>query len=148
MELSLDIGGLPILVADTAGLRQTEDVVESIGVQRAENASASFPYIRYDHTELLIHRVRSANVSICVLPLPEVLEQTTDGPRIRIPQSLSPFITADTFYLFNKSDLLPFNITSDMSPLLSAKVAWTVSMSTGDGAVDFLDSFAQSLTDR
>jgi tRNA modification GTPase len=38
LELSLDIGGLPVIVADTAGLRQTEDVVESIGVERARNA--------------------------------------------------------------------------------------------------------------
>ena len=38
LELSLDIGGLPVIVADTAGLRKTEDVVESIGVERARNA--------------------------------------------------------------------------------------------------------------
>lgn len=36
LELSLDIGGLPVIVADTAGLRQTNDVVESIGVERAK----------------------------------------------------------------------------------------------------------------
>lgn len=42
MELSLDIGGLPVIIADTAGLRKTEDVVEKIGVQRAENASVPF----------------------------------------------------------------------------------------------------------
>ena len=37
LELSLDIGGLPVVVADTAGLRKTEDEVEKIGVQRAGN---------------------------------------------------------------------------------------------------------------
>ena len=35
LELALDIGGLPVIVADTAGLRNTQDVVESIGVKRA-----------------------------------------------------------------------------------------------------------------
>ena len=35
LELSLDIGGLPVIVADTAGLRKTDDVVERIGVERA-----------------------------------------------------------------------------------------------------------------
>lgn len=38
MELSLDIGGLPVLVADTAGLRDTTDEVEKIGVERARKA--------------------------------------------------------------------------------------------------------------
>jgi hypothetical protein len=38
LELTLDIGGLPVVVADTAGLRETEDVVEGIGVQRGIEA--------------------------------------------------------------------------------------------------------------
>ena len=38
LELSLDIGGLPILVADTAGLRDTTDEVEKIGIERARKA--------------------------------------------------------------------------------------------------------------
>ena len=39
LELSLDIGGFPVIVADTAGIRQTDDLVESIGVERARNLS-------------------------------------------------------------------------------------------------------------
>lgn len=38
VELSLDIGGLPVLVADTAGLRDTTDEVEKIGIERARRA--------------------------------------------------------------------------------------------------------------
>ncbi|RXW20017.1 hypothetical protein EST38_g5819 [Candolleomyces aberdarensis] len=38
LELSLDIGGLPVVIADTAGLRKTEDVVEKIGIKRARKA--------------------------------------------------------------------------------------------------------------
>lgn len=34
--MSLDVGGMPVIVADTAGLRKTEDVVESIGIERAK----------------------------------------------------------------------------------------------------------------
>jgi tRNA modification GTPase len=40
MELSLDIGGLPVSVADTAGLRETVDEVEQIGVERAKRLYA------------------------------------------------------------------------------------------------------------
>jgi len=38
LELTLDMNGLPVIVADTAGLRQTEDVIEQIGVEKAHQA--------------------------------------------------------------------------------------------------------------
>jgi tRNA modification GTPase len=34
LDISLDIGGLPLVVADTAGLRDTTDEVEQIGIER------------------------------------------------------------------------------------------------------------------
>jgi GTPase Era involved in 16S rRNA processing len=38
LSVSVDIGGLPIIISDAAGLRQTNDLVEKIGVQRAHQA--------------------------------------------------------------------------------------------------------------
>ena len=35
IEVRMDIGGLPVTLLDTAGLRETDDVIESIGVGRA-----------------------------------------------------------------------------------------------------------------
>ncbi|MFZ7091001.1 tRNA uridine-5-carboxymethylaminomethyl(34) synthesis GTPase MnmE [Primorskyibacter sp. 2E233] len=41
IEVRMDIGGLAVTLIDTAGLRETEDAVESIGVDRAKVRAAS-----------------------------------------------------------------------------------------------------------
>ncbi len=42
IEIKLDLGGLPVLVTDTAGLRETEGKIEKIGIDRArQRASAA-----------------------------------------------------------------------------------------------------------
>ncbi|MBB3997552.1 tRNA uridine-5-carboxymethylaminomethyl(34) synthesis GTPase MnmE [Aureimonas pseudogalii] len=40
IEVSLDLGGVPVRLADTAGLRATSDTVEAIGIERARRAMA------------------------------------------------------------------------------------------------------------
>ncbi|HEX6086870.1 MAG TPA: tRNA uridine-5-carboxymethylaminomethyl(34) synthesis GTPase MnmE [Thermoanaerobaculia bacterium] len=44
---TIEIGGLPVTLADTAGLRETADVVEDIGVQRAREAARTADIILY-----------------------------------------------------------------------------------------------------
>ena len=36
IEVRMDLGGLPVTLLDTAGLRETDDAVESIGIERAK----------------------------------------------------------------------------------------------------------------
>ncbi len=44
---TIEIGGLPVTLADTAGLRESGDVVESIGVERARRAAETGDVILY-----------------------------------------------------------------------------------------------------
>ncbi|QFT58264.1 tRNA modification GTPase MnmE [Sulfitobacter sp. THAF37] len=41
IEVRMDLGGLPVTFLDTAGLRETEDSIEKIGVQRAVERSSA-----------------------------------------------------------------------------------------------------------
>ncbi|KAI0316134.1 hypothetical protein OF83DRAFT_1060864 [Amylostereum chailletii] len=131
LELSLDIGGLPVVVADTAGLRATEDVVERIGVGRAKDA------------------VQAADVSLLVLSAPDVLVRTPTGTRLVIPPDVRPLLTPDTLVLLNKLDLLPPDLVPDAlaaSPPHPAR--WTASLTSGEGTSEFLSGFAATLQKR
>ncbi|HKB80564.1 MAG TPA: tRNA uridine-5-carboxymethylaminomethyl(34) synthesis GTPase MnmE [Thermoanaerobaculia bacterium] len=44
---TIEIGGLPVTISDTAGLRETTDVVEGIGVERARNAATAADLVLY-----------------------------------------------------------------------------------------------------
>jgi len=47
IEVALDIDGIPVTLIDTAGIRQTEDIVESIGVGRAIEAGRKSDLVFY-----------------------------------------------------------------------------------------------------
>jgi len=87
-----------------------------------------------------------ADVSLCVLSLPEAIADAAGGAQLRIPRSLEPLITPHTFFLLNKSDLASTS-TTDL-PITVSDRAWPVSLSTGDGTKEFLDNFSRALQER
>jgi tRNA modification GTPase len=44
---TIEIGGLPVTIADTAGLRESSDVVEGIGIERARRAAETADIVLY-----------------------------------------------------------------------------------------------------
>lgn len=47
LEATIDLGGIPVELVDTAGLRETEDAVERIGVERARQAAENADAVLY-----------------------------------------------------------------------------------------------------
>ena len=47
MRETIEVGGLPVTLADTAGLRDSSDAVESIGIERARRAAEAADIVLY-----------------------------------------------------------------------------------------------------
>ncbi|MDB5643485.1 MAG: tRNA uridine-5-carboxymethylaminomethyl(34) synthesis GTPase MnmE, partial [Hyphomicrobiales bacterium] len=58
IAVELDLGGVPVVLLDTAGLRETDDVVERLGVERTRQAM--------DHADLLLWLVDGASTEASV----------------------------------------------------------------------------------
>ena len=149
LELSLDIGGLPVSVADTAGLRETIDEVEQIGIERARRLyDPLFCNWRCARRSSRCYRVQVTDASILVLSFPDAVSVTPSGPRLEIPAELAPLVTANTFILLNKSDLLPTPILTAASSALPRSGCWAVSLASQSGTDEFLAGLATELQDR
>ena len=77
---TIELGGLPMTIADTAGLRESGDVVESIGVDRAR---------------------RAAEASDLVLYLVDASEGLSDDDRAELAQ------WPEAWVIYTKTDLAP-----------------------------------------
>ncbi|KAF9449773.1 tRNA modification GTPase TrmE [Macrolepiota fuliginosa MF-IS2] len=149
LQLTLDIGGMPVVVADTAGLRKTEDVVETIGIGKGIDA------------------VKEADIALCVLSLPDVLVSSTKSETgneqvIQLPETIRELAaTPKTYFILNKADLVDSDLDQDNffpkfgmpqpPPSSSApqpsmtKRSWIVSLSERQGTAQFLDGFGEEL---
>ncbi len=80
-ELAI-LGGLPFRITDTAGLRDTEDLVEQIGVARAHEAMASADILIHviDATDTTPHLEEGSLEPIVVLNKIDLLNSQSDIP--------------------------------------------------------------------
>ncbi|MBT5107283.1 MAG: tRNA uridine-5-carboxymethylaminomethyl(34) synthesis GTPase MnmE [Rhodospirillaceae bacterium] len=116
IETHLDLAGLPVTVADTAGIRDSEDAVEAEGVRRARRTA--------DEADLK------------VLVLDSQGFQGGDGGLDRID--------SETIVLMNKIDLGPMPAVSK-SAFPTARELFGVSVRTGVGLDEFLCGLTEAV---
>ncbi|GJJ70873.1 tRNA modification GTPase [Entomortierella parvispora] len=153
VEVSLDIGGYPILIGDTAGLRSSKDEIEMEGVRRAQD------------------RIGTADINIAILPVNDFSGEGRVDPIVLDAIRRNP----KTMVLVNKMDLLgkdadeikrqigsllwpeQDHIESDQADKKSKEAnrppdtrhrLWAISCQTGVGIGDFLEDFIAILRDR
>ena len=141
LELSLDVAGMPVVVADTAGLRKTTDVVELLGIERAERTYVSPGTEKRRRLNKLLLRVATSDISLCVLSLPEVTSGT-------LPAGIGALIKPDTLILLNKADLAHHGEVDVSRILPTSCIHWTVSVNDGTGMQSFMNGLATVLRDR
>lgn len=123
IEVQLDIGGYPVTVADTAGIRITDDSIEAEGVKRA------------------LFTTETADFKLLVL-------DATDKNSYQMAQDrIAHHIGRDTYVLLNKCD------KQDISPLapdlfIQSAGVFQVSVQTGQGLEIFFDHLHQALDER
>ena len=130
IEAWVNIKGIPIRLVDTAGLRETEDPVELIGVQR------SFELLKEAHV---------------VLYLIDCTHGVTDKDRNFILEYAAQPEAADQTYLlvWNKIDIapLPQKLSAYVDLMYKVKNAVSVSVKTGEG-LDILNYEIVSATSK
>ncbi|XP_019127882.2 5-taurinomethyluridine-[tRNA] synthase subunit GTPB3, mitochondrial isoform X2 [Larimichthys crocea] len=134
VETALDIGGFPILLSDTAGLRDSPDLVEREGVRRARE--------RVEQADLTLVVVDCAHLSSDAQQAAAFIQGhlTSVLPTQEQPESVFP---TDRFLLvLNKSDLLPEEqkqkLDRELRCVSGLPPVCLISCHTNEGLQDFL----------
>jgi len=119
IEVRLDLGGYPVLVGDTAGIRDAADDVEAEGVRRARKWA------------------EEADLKIVVLAA-DALDAGGGSA------ALSGLIDGDTALVINKVDVA----VPDGTPVAPPLGVYPLSVRTGDGVETFLSALAAAVRAR
>ncbi len=95
LEVHLDVDGFPVIIHDTAGLRDTDDKIESLGIEIAKNKAIN------------------SDLKLVII----------DSSKNDIPTEVAKFIDKNTILIANKTDLTksPRNFSNNTQVNISAK---------------------------
>jgi tRNA modification GTPase len=119
IELHLDLGGYPVTLADTAGLRETVDAIEAEGVKRA------------------FDRAAAADLKLLVL------DGTALGTeRPLIDAETAKLIDDDALLVLNKADLTGASSGADLPREVAGRPVLPVSALTGAGIEQLVEALS------
>tara|TARA_R110002096_G_scaffold436105_1_gene668052 strand:+ start:53460 stop:54800 length:1341 start_codon:yes stop_codon:yes gene_type:complete len=119
LEVHLDISGFPVSIVDTAGLRASDDVIESEGIRRAEV------------------RAQDADLKIVIIDASE-----SQG----IDEQMKGHIDANSMVLFNKCDLKEPEKHAELDKLCIG--TWDISIKEDLGLDEFMGAFKSEVEKR
>ncbi|KAI9595842.1 hypothetical protein BDF19DRAFT_471266 [Syncephalis fuscata] len=137
VECTINIGGYPLVVGDTAGLRVSNDTIEMEGIRRAHE------------------RITSGDIKLCLLDITDMHKQMQKAA-LSIDKIVMEAISSDTIILLNKSDLLLENnveqITQECQAILATRLPLenihVISCQTESGISKFFLWFQRYLASR
>lgn len=121
IETHLDLGGYPVVLADTAGLSAADDPVEAEGVRRAKGRAAD------------------ADLKLLVL----------DGTCETVPAAVAELADGDSLAVLSKADLLadPDSVAARRAAMLGRPV-WAVSAASGFGLAALVTALTEAVGAR
>ncbi len=146
IEVRMDLAGLPVTLLDTAGLRDTEDHVENLGIalakKRAEAADLRV-FLTDDPSELGVE-MRSGDIQ--VRPKADLQQGVTLGVSGKTGQGIDELIS-NISYVLGEQTTSHGIATRERHriALINAKKALTVTMSVLESGPDLYDIAAEEL---
>ena len=83
IDVNIDVGGYPVMISDTAGMRDSTDPVEIEGIKRAKK------------------RVEDCDIGVCILDASSFARDLST-----VPDMIESAVRRNSFIILNKSDLL------------------------------------------
>ena len=120
IEVAIDLAGYPVVLADTAGLRDSADIIEQEGLRRA------------------LARAESAELRLFVF----------DASRPEDAAGAAQWPGPDTILVANKVDLIAASACPPPAMLERAGIAIPVSALTGEGIAELIAALAPRIAER
>lgn len=140
IEVHLDLGGYPVVLLDTAGIRESDDPVEQEGIRRARSRAAEADLVLWvvENDELREAGGDSVNRdgdTLAALGIAGKISRSDVSARILAKEGRSPELSTPRWLVRNKIDLAPIDKDNNPNIRLSSiyDKVFPISAANNDG---------------